>query len=508
LEKIGFSDFKAKVGEGFRGKNNRAKQTLHKQLMLISPAGSGWEDIIESAKVNAEVNWLGGGEREQNFINNLAKGNGHSRLAIALYFWLHTDKDPMSFAAQIDRIVFNGQTFSERFGRQVIAQNESGELSETNELLRQIIERNQTSDQTWQPALFLEQVEPSDETWLSPLNLSSIPFVGRYAEQEELNEFARCEDIFKMWALIGPSGAGKTRLATHWMSRSEALQGWHVGYLKDRETKSWDGWKPDRPTLIVIDYIHDFAEAIAKIVNIGSSWIKQPNQIFPVRLLVIDHLFPENLNDLMRENIWSLTFPTVADLDVKRPLFYKSTPLAFDRKDDQTEIIKEIVAQTSGIKRADDVRVVEAIDKLKKMSGAWHPLFAALIGRTLIDEESTEGWSRRDLIKYYLGSSNRLPWLGRDDDLGLWSACFVAATTARRGASIEYLSSCLPQTVSDHPQSVNKIAEQSRRIVSTRQLFDLPPFEHRSVNDVRTVSLSSSRGRVELDRSPRLSAPR
>lgn len=477
MKRIGFAEFKAKVGEGFKGKNNPAKQALQKQLVLISPSGSSWVEIITTAKVNAEVDWDGGGDREQNFINNLAKGNGDSRLAIALYYWLHTDKDPLSFAAQVDRIIFNGQTFSERFGRQVLPPKEPDALVTTNKLLRQVIDSNQARNQSWQPSLFLEQVEPSNETWLSPLNLSSIPFVGRSTEQEELNNFVLCNDVFKMWALIGPSGAGKTRLATHWMSTSDVLQGWHIGYLKDRDATSWDCWIPDRPTLIVIDYIHDFAEVIAKIVNLGSSWVKQPNQKFCVRLLVIDHIFPENLDDLMRENIWSLSFPTVADLDTKRPLFYDSAPLAFISQDDQTDIITRVITQTSGIKNANDVRISETTNKLRNMPEAWHPLFAALIGRALSDKQSTEGWSRRDLIKYYLGSSNRLPWLGREDDMGLWAACFVAAATAVRGASIEELSSCLPQTITEHPLSVSLVAGQCRRIVSTHQLIDLPPFE-------------------------------
>jgi|GEM_PF-713622 len=488
---VNYYEFKGCFTASLAGDENSAKQELGTILKSLSETEAGRTDILIKAVELTKISYDANSHSAQ---KNLSNGRGNAELAWAFYFWLHFNVPQNESLAEVDRILLDGKTFEEVAKRPVLDQSDAdpdfqicadvidgnqkaGETSEAIKPLRQVANTVQSKEEPWQPTLFLDQVEASDETWLSPLNPISIPFIGRVEEQSQLDQFVVCRDVFKMWAIVGPSGAGKTRLVSHWMSNSDALSGWQVGFLTSREVNLWDNWAPTRPTLIVIDYIHDFAEVIAKLVNLGNSWTKSGIHDHPVRLLIIDHVFPDDLGDLMRDNIWSLSFPSVADLDARRPLFFREKPLAFDQEVDQKYIIEQIILLTSGIPLKNDYRVVTAIEQLKSMNGAWHPLFAALVGNAIVGKQSTTNWSRRDLIKYYLGSSNRLPWIGDQAELGTWSSCFVAAATATRGSDLKQLSGLLPDSISTDSVAVTQIIDQSQRIVSARHSIRLAPFE-------------------------------
>ncbi|TWT57278.1 hypothetical protein KOR42_06370 [Thalassoglobus neptunius] len=86
-----------------------------------------------------------------------------------------------------------------------------------------------------------------------------VSHIGRATEQKALHDFLMSgTDRCRWWMLTAPGGVGKSRLALETVLYAKS-RGWLAGFLKDLgksdgSYNDWEGWKPDRPTLIVVDY--------------------------------------------------------------------------------------------------------------------------------------------------------------------------------------------------------------------------------------------------------------
>jgi hypothetical protein len=90
-----------------------------------------------------------------------------------------------------------------------------------------------------------------------------IPFVGREAELASLDDFLESAPKFSWHVIAAGGGAGKSRLAYELCRRREG--GWHVGFAKGDANKNLTtgdlaNWNPQKPHLIVIDYVLANAE--------------------------------------------------------------------------------------------------------------------------------------------------------------------------------------------------------------------------------------------------------
>src|SRR5262249_10832268 len=108
--------------------------------------------------------------------------------------------------------------------------------------------------------------------WLSPYTLS-IPLVGRTRELQDLQAWLADPRPLLAQVMTGRGGRGKTRLALElcdWASDS----GWAAGFVASKEFERFfahqnlSAWGWDRPTLIVIDYAAQHAQAL-------SGWIEE-----------------------------------------------------------------------------------------------------------------------------------------------------------------------------------------------------------------------------------------
>ncbi|OHU89202.1 MULTISPECIES: ankyrin repeat domain-containing protein [Pseudoalteromonas] len=339
----------------------------------------------------------------------------------------------------------------------------------------------------------------SDDDWLSASNETAIPFIGREDELKALNDFAKGhpnKGQFQVWAVVGPSGTGKTRLLNHWANQIKR-DGWaHIKVTP--ETKiNWHGWTPQSPAVISIDYLYGYDEEIASIISNAQKTAFD----HPVRLLLLDHATPNSMEALLRDPRWGFEDRGGDNFIVnEKPLFYAHAPLKLvvPDEDDETQLAKydEFLTQVicavvykekeKPTNPSNEPEIRNGLTYLQTTTGARHALFAALVGdairRKKEHKESTEDYftfNRRDLIKHYFQGSNRLTWRlkGKDKKMGKWAACCIAAATAKRGANFRSLIHAMPNSALDAIEETEKFRSLCHSVVSGNDSVKLKPYE-------------------------------
>jgi tetratricopeptide (TPR) repeat protein len=123
-----------------------------------------------------------------------------------------------------------------------------------------------------------------------------VDFAGRSTELDELNAFASDEAPFLWKVLCGEAGTGKTRLGMEFC-RSIRDEGWNAGFLDEDELAAFvnsgrcDGWKPNRPTCIAVDYAASKVELLRHLLryaaDLGDRARRQGDAV-PLRVLLLE----------------------------------------------------------------------------------------------------------------------------------------------------------------------------------------------------------------------------
>lgn len=366
--------------------------------------------------------------------------------------------------------------------------------------------------------------------WIDPYNLDAIPFVGRERELEQLDEFAGDGDggDFKVWVMVAPSGAGKTRLTYEWVRRPEIADDWQVLYLGTRVSESgpgrrrqvrfhtpdrtpvffpdvsedgetWTDWSPDRPHIFIIDYVFGFGEVINGIVQ----RCKAQKLAHPVRLLVLDHNFPDELDQFKYDARWS---PLSADgermAEIKSIFHNRGEPLNLatsSRKaematyaEDRTEkLLRAIIRSTverpiedhedadSLRLNVNDATLDQAIRYLQKQPSGQYPLFAALAGDAIRRGQDYSGWNRRELVKYYLSGQARLPWESKtiDEREGFLASSLISASTILRGLPLAQIRMWARTSELGRSIDLGAIFSITERVTSSSNTVEVGPLE-------------------------------
>lgn len=358
----------------------------------------------------------------------------------------------------------------------------------------------------------------SKENWLSPRNSTSIPFIGREGEISQLDDFALFsskdgKQDFKIWAVVGPSGSGKTRLLTHWANRN-VFDGWIAIDINstNRNTIDWRDWSPEKPTIISIDYIYGYDDVLAGIIN----RMLLADLCFPVRLLILDHAVAATMEEILKNARWGLSGRRSEDLlSIEEHFFYNKNPLRLETPRDSSELFSEIISSVAFNSKYNDLfdRDKESVDLgiayLKATTGAWQPLFAALVGEAIkrgrannIESEAYMTLDRRSLIKNYLQGKTRLTWQMNERIKGLWIASFIATATLSRGAQFNKLRNAVPTSdiiyIDDNYQMFKSICNA---VVAGENEIELGAFEPDLLGETHFLLLLEE---IELNHPDRL----
>ena len=277
-----------------------------------------------------------------------------------------------------------------------------------------------------------------------------IPFTGREQELEELQEFLGEPDIaFRWWAVIGPGGAGKSRLAYEFKER--ASLDWDVRYLgaEDYEDLSRLTENLVKKTLLVADYVQEHAKTIGKWM----AWLREQPRSLPVRVLLVERNTGDNLDR------FGWTEQLYGDVRHKKELrdacfresFLILQPL---RDEDLLSIMGNYaLAVKPGISLLGRQKQA-LLQKLKTIDPELcRPLYALFLTDAYVNGQNPERWDKNDVLDYIKErEESRLKFnikqvLGGIDEK-LWDACLWLQYTATvlQDASLQDLKLLCPES--------------------------------------------------------------
>lgn len=471
-----------------------------------------WEDVLQLINLDAEnggvtVKIRSSENTSNNIYDNLngRVGGGSKEICSAIHYYFICKGLKSDAFRGLQAAVFSDQ--AEQYSQEAFEkQFPEGfvDLTELHDYVENVVP---TAPFEWPPYVLESDIKSRDYSvddgvWLNPHNHFSIPLRGREKELQTLREFLEDPTKNLICALIAPSGAGKTRLVSEWMKSYIASkhQGeWDAGFVKSSSIDGWIDWEPQRNTIVVIDYVSNYGAVAEEIYKKFAMELK-----YKIRLLVIDHIYPEFLD---KHHYWSRHFPDQGKIDSysRQRLFGKSPIYLIEQNRDKnliSTIISDVARGGSGAQIAlDDIR--SATDGLFRMSedaknpdSIVHPLFAALMGQALRDGIDFSNWSRRDLLKHYFDKRDRLPWRSKsssvegdrhhDFERRIWLSHIVCLATLFRGITIEKARILIPNDVKSTSiedeierglKSFDIIIQQAQSIVSSDENQTIKPYE-------------------------------
>lgn len=170
-----------------------------------------------------------------------------------------------------------------RFGEQIIEKLETSD-SQAFQKLKLLF-----FDLSEQPPLLNPAVAEASGFARLLYSAEKIPFVGRSTELSLLKQFASDRESFRWWAMLGSSGTGKSRLLLEFCKKlnDEWTRGW---WTKDRSF-DFDTWTPDRPHLLIIDYVIGREKEIGRLFDSILTRQQAGGLLYPVRIILLER-FP------------------------------------------------------------------------------------------------------------------------------------------------------------------------------------------------------------------------
>ena len=149
-----------------------------------------------------------------------------------------------------------------------------------------------------------------------------VPLVGREQELSDLYSFLKNKGTFQFQVFFGDAGVGKTRLAIEFL-KSAASDGWNAGFLDADRLKDFTAangftdWRPERPTLVVIDYAASKLDSLRRMFShFASLELPEKPTAMPVKKHALRVLLLERQADLSQgwfEELLSLCEGQVGD---------------------------------------------------------------------------------------------------------------------------------------------------------------------------------------------------
>ena len=302
------------------------------------------------------------------------------------------------------------------------------------------------------PVSALKPHSPSDRF---SYDAGIVPLSGRKKELGELNSFLQTPDMpFQWWAITGPAGCGKSRLAYEF--QNQLPPGWLARYLKQSDYKNLHGMNSNltQKTLLIADYVQEHARELGEWME---SLNDQPHSL-PIRLLLVEREFGREQED----SAWTKQLYSDVHNEIKlKKSCYRKTFLSLSQLSDQNllDIMENYVAAIQVDKlEADrvptDTQKQMLLNKLKAIdSDLCRPLYAMFLADAYVNSNDIEQWKREDILDYVISrEKKRLQFSIRNVmhttimDQKLYNACVYlqCAATVLQDVPVENLQKLFP----------------------------------------------------------------
>ncbi len=236
-----------------------------------------------------------------------------------------------------------------------------------------------------------------------------VPFVGRKQEQKELKEFLNNgKDRFRWWAITGPGGAGKSRLAFEF--QKQVVAEWKVCYLttEDYDELSKLSDHLTQKTLLIADYVQEHAQKLGRWMET----LKECDRSLPLRVLLVERESKNKISETAKERqlidtSWEKQlYNQVRHEKDLRKACYKEDFLNLQPLSDQDlqDIIKnyaDVLQSENNVLSDKDIEML--LKKLKDIDpDLCRPLYAMFLTDAFLAGKEPEKWSQEDVLDYVL----------------------------------------------------------------------------------------------------------
>ena len=278
---------------------------------------------------------------------------------------------------------------------------------------------------------------------------------GRKTELDKLTEFVTStKDPFRWWAVTGPGGSGKSRLALELQKRISGAYGWtckNCGTRKDYADLEGFFDACTHSTLVVVDYVNTHARALGEQMAL----LMDKERSHPLRVLLLER------GDTAGGSEWTeQLYPNPYDRNQLERLCWQPDFLALSPLEDaQLRAVIRSFAENlrqSGLSShpaPTDQDCKDLLDRLKAIDGDLRrPLYALFLTGAWMQGEDPAHWDRRDVLDYITDREcgllqARLRELTRRE-MPSWSrACLTLyrLATARLGPELEEAKAVFPK---------------------------------------------------------------
>lgn len=482
-----FALFQRQLKQYFSSKRNGAalaqrfiRTTALKYSNVITKNDVDRDELLKNRLL--EVTGLKGVTKLSKILKDQkSDGSGRPDVAFGLYYLAMVDDDFGMIVPDIELALFGGtKKYPKTFENVIGTPPEKVRMHSQNDL-RPPSKINPVGgtgiDETTRfIPLFLNHEPFSEPGWLSPFNEATMRFVGREEELRLLEKFLTTGALLSIWSIVGPSGAGKTRLAHEWLLRTADKTDWTCGFAESINSKTLRNWRPQNHTVIVIDDLFETRSTLKFIVDRCIELRSLGILRFKIRIVVIDRQFPETLTQAVGNIVWGEVFKRSSDLASKAELLHSHSPLSLDDDLQSDKFISSIIYQACSDPVRSKSRVSRILKKIKKVPGAKRPLFAALIAKSFNEEDQGHLSDIRQLTYHHLAGADHIPWLNDGIDGDLIGMLISVATFLEGVSKEEALKSILPSSVKEHPKRLNQLLAQLERILSEKIDNTIPPI--------------------------------